>query len=521
MSTKTIWTLFESHAIRSPESLAVCDQGEDYTYRDVREGAEAFAEWLESAGTMPGDRIALVLPNCVQYVACYLGILKAGRVVVALNPEMATEELEAILDDCRPSVVVLGEKGKSFGQTLRRLRDRISIPRVILRVAAQSDLRRTLAPHAVDRDDSLERETPIPRSKKLRDLAQIIYTSGTTGRPKGVMLSHKNLVSNCESIIRYLSLKRTDSVLAVLPFFYSYGNSLLITHLAVGGRLVLANQFVFWNRILDLMQQQRVTGFSGVPSTFAMLLFRSDLGSRRFRHLRYLTCAGGGLLPSHVERIREMLPDSELFLMYGQTEATARLSTLMPDELDRKPGSIGRGIPGVTLRVLDDLGSDMPPHEVGEIVARGPNLMMGYWNDPEGTRQVLHSEGLRTGDLAYRDEDGYLYIVGRKNDMIKSGAYRISPHEIEDVVLRYEDVAEVAVVGQADEIWGEVPVAFVVAANQSSTIDTDALMECCRRTLPRYKLPKRIHVVEMLPRTASGKIRRAELRALLFETTGS
>ncbi|MBX3438175.1 MAG: acyl--CoA ligase [Planctomycetaceae bacterium] len=510
---KTIWDLFELQAIRSPESIAVCDQGVNYTYRDLREGAIAFAAWLERAQTEPGDRITLLLPNCVQYVTCYLGILKAGRVAVALNTEIGHEELETILDDCRPTVVVLGDKSASFAETLRRLRERIQVPRKVLHVAEPSDLRALVGLQRAIDTDVIDRDTPTALPKKLRELAQIIYTSGTTGRPKGVMLSHKNLVSNCESIVQYLSLKPSDSVLAVLPFFYSYGNSLLITHLAVGGRLVLANEFVFWNRVLDVMEQQRVTGFAGVPSTFAMLLFRSDLSRRRLVHLRYLTCAGGGLLPSHVERLRELLPDPELFLMYGQTEATARLSVLMPRDIDRKAGSIGRGIPGVTLRVLDDAGRSVPPHEVGEIVARGPNLMMGYWNDPEGTRHVLRPEGLRTGDLAYGDEDGYLYIVGRKSDMIKSGSYRISPHEIEDIILRHEDVAEAAVVGQPDEIWGEVPVAFVVPAGDS-TVDADALLERCRRTLPRYKLPKRIHVIESLPRTASGKIRRSELRKL-------
>ncbi|MGD9857274.1 MAG: class I adenylate-forming enzyme family protein [Planctomycetaceae bacterium] len=512
MATATFWELFEAQANRSPESIAVHDQGVNYTYRDLREGAEGFAAWLESAGTNPGDRIAMILTNCVQYVACYLGILKAGRVVVALNPDMAHEELEVILDDCRPSVVVLGEKGTSFGETLQRLRERISAPQRILRVAGRLDLRMVLDSPAARDEESIDRDTPTPLPKKLRALAQIIYTSGTTGRPKGVMLSQRNLISNCESIVQSLSLKASDSVLAVLPFFYSYGNSVLLTHLAVGGRLVLATEFVFWNRILDLMQQQRVTGFAGVPSTFAMLLFRSDLGQRRFAHLRYLTCAGGGLFPSHVDRVQELLPKCRLFLMYGQTEATARLSVLMPHEIDRKPGSIGRAIPGVTLRLLDDMGRPMPPQELGEIVARGPNLMMGYWNDPEGTRQVLRPEGLRTGDLAVADEDGYFYIVGRKSDIIKSGSHRISPHEIEDVLLRHEDVAEAAVVGQPDQIWGEVPVAFVVPAGGPAAIDADALLERCRRTLPRYKLPKRIHILDALPRTESGKIRRLELQ---------
>ena len=511
----TIWNLFERNARQTPEAVAVRHNGCNATYGQLHDAAVEFADWLDAVGTQPGDRIVLLLPNCIPFVSAYLGTMRAGRVVVALNPALSTEELEFILDDCRPSVIILDDQGARFMETLTRLRERIHVPRFILKTSSDSELQ-PIENCDIDGDDhqpELEPGSTLPW--KLRDLGQIIYTSGTTGRPKGVMLSHKNLRSNCESICRYLSLTRRDSVLAVLPFFYSYGNSLLITHLAVGGRLVLATEFVFWNRVLNLMQEEHVTGFAGVPSTFAMLLFRSDLARREFPGLRYLTCAGGGLLPAHVDALRKALPKSQLFLMYGQTEATARLSTLLPGEIDRKLGSIGRGIPGVTLSVIDDNAKAVQPGETGEIVARGPNIMLGYWNDPEGSRQVIRTDGLHTGDLARVDEDGYIYIVGRKSDMIKTGAYRISPHEIEDVILRHEDIAEVAVVGQPDEIWGEIPVAFVVPVGDIETVDTDAILERCRSTLPRYKHPKRLHLVDTLPRTASGKVRRTQLRESL------
>jgi len=261
-----------------------------------------------------------------------------------------------------------------------------------------------------------------------------------------------------------------------------------------------------------LMQQQRVTGFSGVPSTYAMLLHKSDFRSRTFENLRYLTCAGGGLAPAVVERIQQVVPDVQLFLMYGQTEATARLSTLMPHEVEQKLGSIGRGIPGVELSVLDDDNQAVQPGEVGEIVARGDNLMRGYWNDPEGTGRVIREEGLRTGDLARVDEDGYIYIVGRKSDIIKSGAYRINPKELEEVILTLRGVAEVAIVGLPDEIQGESIAAFVVRSAKEAEVTEEAIFDHCREQLPRYKMIREVRFVESLPKTPSGKIRRNELK---------
>jgi acyl-CoA synthetase (AMP-forming)/AMP-acid ligase II len=319
-------------------------------------------------------------------------------------------------------------------------------------------------------------------------------------------------VANCRSIVEYLNLTSADSVFVILPFFYSYGNSLLITHAAVGGRLILASSFVFWNRVLDLMEQQRATGFAGVPSTFAMLLHKSNFKKRAFEDLRYLTCAGGALAPAVVRQIRGALPHVQIFPMYGQTEAAARLSTLMPDELDAKLGSIGRGIPGVELKVLDKHSRPVPVGEVGEIVARGENVMVGYFGDEEATREVLRDEGLRTGDLARVDEDGYIYIVGRCSDMIKSGAYRINPQEIEEVILELDGVADVAVAGQPDEILGEVAVAFVTPAPDRNGLAAEAVVEHCARLLPRHKQVHRVVLTDTIPKTPSGKVKRQELR---------
>lgn len=522
MSTReTFWEMFERRTRDRPSRAAVHFRGRDTSYAEISDRAARIATWLGAQGLERADRVVLLMPNCPEYIAWYLGVQRSGGVVVALNPETTPRELAATLAHASPRIVVFGPKAAEVFTEATKLPElsltcgpasQGSGPRIAVSVSAPADAQLGGTWDAVGMDEVFEcPSAPSSSPPELDDLAQLIYTSGTTGRPKGVTLTHRNLAANCNSILSYLRLAADDSVFVTLPFFYSYGNSLLLTHLAIGGRLILGDDFVFWNRALDLLENQRATGFAGVPASYAMLLHKSDFRKRRFADLKYLTCAGGGLAPAVVEQIREAVPQVRLYLMYGQTEATARLSTLLPEELDSKPGSIGRGIPGVTLEVLDPEGNRLPPGEVGEIVARGENIMRGYWNDPQETASVLRSEGLRTGDLAKADEDGYLYIVGRKSDIIKSGAYRINPKEIEEVILAVSGVVEVAVAGLPDEIWGEAPVAFVVASPGGGAPTDAEILDHCRQHLPRYKLVREIRFVESLPRTASGKVRRGEL----------
>lgn len=501
----TLCDLWNATVERFPTHIALHHRDHDWTYATLDDRVRRFAGWLLASGFQRGDRLVLLVPNSVEYVVGYFAALLAGGTAVGLNPEAMPREQAHFVEHCDARAVV------ATPAVLARFGEVAFPERPLLLVTGNAPVAGSLRQHGFEEvlaNGQVAGELPAVTDAEV---AQIIYTSGTTGRPKGVTLTHRNLFANCRSIVQYLALCDRDSVFVLLPFFYSYGNSLLMTHMAVGGRLILASDFVFWNRALDLMEKQRATGFSGVPSAYAMLLSRSDFDQRKFPDLRYLTCAGGALAQPLLTRIRTALPHVQFFPMYGQTEGAARLSVLMPSELDRRPGSIGKGIPGVELKVVDEHGQPVPPDTPGEIVARGENIMRGYWKDPELTATVLRADGLHTGDLARVDADGYIYIVGRKSDMIKTGAYRVAPLELEEILLELKGIAEAAVVGFPDEILGEVPVAYVVLNTNATPLTEGEILEHCARNLPRYKQIKAIRFVEELPKTQAGKIRRDAL----------
>jgi len=344
------------------------------------------------------------------------------------------------------------------------------------------------------------------------DLCAILYTSGSTGMPRGVTLTHGNLRANTRQILDYLHLTADDSVLCVLPFHYSFGNSLLLTHVAVGGRVVVDNKFAYPSAVVDHLEASRVTGFSGVPSTFAILAARTDFLARPWPHLRYITQAGGAMTRALQRQLRDTLPEHvTMFIMYGQTEGGARLSYVPPERLVDKYGSIGIGIPGVDLTVRRADGSECDVDEVGEVVAQGDNIMQGYWNDPEETAGVLYPDGLHTGDLGKRDEDGFIWLVDRIKNMIKAGANRVSAKEVEEVIAEVACVQEACVVGVADELLGEAIEAYVVA-RPGPAYDENAILQHCREHLAMYKLPRTVHLISAMPKSAAGKVVKRELR---------
>jgi acyl-CoA synthetase (AMP-forming)/AMP-acid ligase II len=289
----------------------------------------------------------------------------------------------------------------------------------------------------------------------------VLFTSGSTGDPKGVMLSHGNLRHNTESIVEYLGIGPSERALVVLPFFYCFGTSVLHTHFRAGASVALNNEFMFPETVGEYINKYGCTSFSGVPGTYQILLRKSGFASGKYPTLRYVAQAGGKLSPVFIKELIAALPGVRIVIMYGQTEATSRLSYLPPELLERKMGSIGKGIPGTELRVENERGDCVKPGEIGQIVARGGNVMKGYLGDPDATGAVLRDGALHTGDLATVDGDGFIYVAGREKQIIKHAGYRISPKEIEDVILGMGEVLEAVVFGVEDELLGEAPKAVV------------------------------------------------------------
>lgn len=485
-----------------PDAEAVVHRGRRVSYGQLWRDVCALAAFMKQRGLGQGDRVAILLENSPEYIAAYYAALMAGGVVVALNTAAKARDLVNWLAHCDARWLIADALHPELGEISGAANLKLSLIGVggtgpmVQGGARWEDVIAT----AVNHPDPICALEP-------GSVAAIVYTSGTTGRPKGVTLSHRNLVSNVDSILAYLELTCEDRCLNVLPFYYSYGASVLHTHLAVGAALVLENNLVYVHNVISQMQAERITGFPGVPSTYALILNRVKLSNYDLSSLRYMTQAGGAMAPAHIKRLREEIPHARFFVMYGQTEATARLSYLPPEMLERKTGSAGIPIPNVQLEIRDELRKPVSQGTVGEIYAHGHNIMHGYWNDPRATDEVIHDGWLRTGDIAYMDEDGYIFIQGRESDIIKTGGHRINPKDIEEVIAELAGVSEVAVAGIDDEILGQTIKAYIVLAQDASVNERDVKTHCHRR-LPAYKIPKHIEFSDNLPRTASGKIRR-------------
>jgi long-chain acyl-CoA synthetase len=489
---------------KSPEQTALTLLQSSHSYQTLSEQAGLVAAHLLRLGAQKGDRILLIADNSLFWVACYLGTMQAGLVTVPLAPTVQARDLDYLLEVtdakvvCAQASVINVHAARMAHRHVLTDRDVPSMP--------QATSQRSLATLAFDVSPSTEYVGA--------DLAALVFTSGSTGQPRGVMVSHANILANTDSIVSYLSLTRRDRIMAVLPFHYCYGASLLHTHLAVGGDIVIENRFMYPETVLQRLVETRCTGFAGVPSHFQILLRKSSLKRKQFPNLRYVQQAGGHLAPSFIQELRAALPSTQIFIMYGQTEATARLSYLPPEYLDNKLGSIGKGMLGVTLRVLDEMGRDVEPGEVGEIVAEGGNVTRGYWQAPEESKTIFKNGQLYTGDLGRVDNDGFIYIVDRAKDFLKCRGERISCRQIEDVLLECDELVEAAVIGIPDEVLGEAIKAFVVPRIPSSEGVSERVASHCMHRLAPHHQPKVIVVLAALPKNSYGKVLKVALKSL-------
>lgn len=477
-----------------PDAVAVVENGRAHQYASLREAVHRVEAHLAGLDLAPGARVGILAANSLFWIAAYLGIM-SRYVAVPFSDRLtpASARRQAEFADCS-AMVIDRRQQRSYAAAFD------GIPMITDADLAAADPDLAPAPTPVDPNTD----------------AALMFTSGTTARPKAVRLTHRNLQANTASIINYLALGRDDRMLVVLPFYYCYGASLLHTHLRAGGSLVLCNTFAFPETAIEMLDRESCTGFAGVPSTYQLLLRASTFATRELRTLRKLQQAGGKLPAPLIGELRRAQGQARLFVMYGQTEATARLSYLPPELLDSKPGSVGRGIPGVRLEVVDEAGVPVVPGQIGEIVASGANISPGYLADPEATAAKFPGGRLRTGDLATVDDDGYISIVDRRDDFIKSWGHRVSSQEIEAAASRLPDLVAAAVIGVPDPQAGEAIELFVQLRPGVTVVEAEVLM-FLRGQLAKHMVPRHVHIVPELPLNPAGKILKGRLKDLAQE----
>lgn len=485
-------------ARRRPRHPAVVAGEGRIDFAELDERADGLAAGLRARGVGDGDRVALVLGNEIDMAIAVYGVARAGAAFCPVNPTTKHERLAYMLKDAGAAAVVVSAEARHEA----------------VEAAAEAGIE--VVGDVATLSGAGEE---APRAQPLDvDLAAIIYTSGSTGVPKGVTLTHRNVTFVADSIIEYLEIGEEDRILCVLPLSFGYGLFHLLMCVRVGGTLVLEPGFAFAGRILSVLAEQRITGLPGVPTVWAILTAGESAEPPSLPDLRFITNAGAALSEGMAAEVRRTFPGARLYPMYGLTECL-RVCYLPPEDLDRKPGSVGIAIPGTEAWVADEDGTRLGPGEVGELMVRGSHVMQGYWNDPEATAERLRpgrwpwERTLATGDLFRTDEDGYLFWAGRRDDMIKSRGEKVMPREVEDVVLGVAGVADAVVTGAPDRILGQA-IHVHVAPRPGEDLDAGTIRRACAEQLESHKVPKKVHLHEEMPKTPNGKVDRAALRAL-------
>jgi len=437
------------------------------------------------------------LDNSPETVATVFGALRAGAVFSVVNPGTKLDKLAYILNNCGARALVTEPRLASIATEAARMAPSVGL------------VLSTPFPDV---------ETEIPQEPGIDlDLAMIVYTSGSTGFPKGVMMTHQNVVAAATSIMTYLESGADDVVLSVLPLAFDYGLYQALMCVKAGATLVLEKSFTYPAVLLDKLRREGVTGLPLVPTIAAVLLQMKDLAPGMFPGLRYITNTAAALPPAHIARLQELFPATRIFSMYGLTECK-RCTYLPPEQLARRPGSVGIAIPGTEAYVVDESGRKVPPGVVGELVIRGAHVMKGYWADADATERALRpglypwERVLHTGDLFRADAEGYLYFVGRKDDIIKSRGEKVSPKEIENVLYELPGVREAAVVGVPDPVLGMAIKAVLALEPDAQHTERDVIRHCARR-LEDFMVPKIVEFRQALPKSENGKISRSRVLA--------
>ncbi|HEU4724432.1 MAG TPA: acyl-CoA ligase (AMP-forming), exosortase A system-associated [Candidatus Eisenbacteria bacterium] len=511
--------MLRASAARLPQKEALVHGDRRLSYAEVWAQVRGLAAGLRRGGLERSDRVGIFLDASVEQSISIFGVSRAECVFVPINGVLLEDQVAHIARDCRMRCLITS--AAKLALIAPALASIPTLERLVV-VGGGAPAGVTLP---ADSYEALVAEAPAadpPEPSIEKDLAAILYTSGSTGKPKGVMLSHAQVMAGAHIVATYLEITESERILAVLPFSFDAGMNQIMTAFLRGATIVL-KPFVFAREIVTALKNEKITGLAGVPTLWSLLAQpSSSLAKGTYPHLRYITNTGGVMPQDVLATLRAALPSTRVFLMYGLTEAF-RSTYLPPSELDRRPTSMGKAIPDTEILVVDENGRRCGPGETGELVHRGPTVSMGYWGQPELTAKVLRPHPFLppelgdtervcySGDLVKMDEDGFLYFIGRRDNMIKSSGYRISPTEVEEVLFQSGMVQLAAVIGVPDAMLGAVVHAFVVPT-EGGTFDQAALQAYCAAKMPPYMLPKTIEVLDQLPKTSSGKVDYPALR---------
>lgn len=509
----------ENSASRLPDKVALIFEDQRMTYEEIDHSADQLAAALVNMGIKRQERVVIFLDNSAESVISLFGILKAGATFIILNPTMKSRKLNYILrDSSARALITQTSKAGIVNEATNEAQELEHIYWVGESGHVPVERPSGLTYHVWEEvlQYGPRGLSPKPQASNIDlDLGTIIYTSGSTGDPKGVMSAHYNVVAAARSITQYLENVEEDIILDALPLSFDYGLYQVLMSFLFGGTVVLEKSFAYPYRIIERLIQEQVTGFPIVPTMAAILFQMEDLSKFDFRSLRYITNTGAALPVAYIRKLQAFFPHVKIYSMYGLTECK-RVSYLPPEELGRKPDSVGIPMPNEEVFVVDGEGQEVRPEEVGELVVRGSNVMQGYWNDPEETARIFRPGRYRgeallyTGDLFKKDEEGFLYFIGRKDDLIKTKGERVSPKEIENALCEMDGVVEAAVIGVPDEIFGQAIKAFIVA-KEKANLSQEEIMKYCMKNLEPFMVPKYVDFRRSLPKSPSGKTNKKNL----------
>lgn len=509
----------ENSAARLPDKVALICEDQRLTYNEINSSAEQLATALADMDVRRQDRVIIFLDNSAESVISLFSILKAGAIFIMLNPTMKSKKLNYILKDSGACTLIT--QSTKFRIVREAIHDVSELKNIIW--LGKSDHFPKERPSTITFHLWKEVLSRLPAPYSLPsapcidvDLATIIYTSGSTGDPKGAMSAHYNVVAAAKSITQYLKNVEDDIILDTLPLSFDYGLYQVLMAFLFGGTVVLEKSFAYPYKAIEKLIQEQVTGFPIVPTMVAILLQMEDLTKFDLSSLRYISNTAAALPVSYIRRLQELLPHVQIYSMYGLTECK-RVSYLPPDQLDKRPDSVGIAMPNEEVFIFNEEGQEVGPSEIGELVIRGSNVMQGYWNDLEETARAYRPGRYRgevllySGDFFKKDEEGYLYFVARKDDMIKTKGERVSPKEIENALCEIDGVIEAAVIGVPDEIFGQAIKAFIVA-KENNDLTEKQIQKYCMQNLEPFMMPKYVEFPSSLPKTTSGKIDKKNLK---------